>query len=584
MAPKIDLRPKKSEVYRRHIVVGRGDTASLAGAVHALRRESTGRIEGRVTHEARPVPGAEVHVTALTEGALVGIARADREGWFALDLRPGRYQAFALAPGRERVAAAGETGPVEVIAGETRSQNFNLGAEATIRWRLQGHDGKAPPVKVTVAGVEGTKDPHFGPVFRSSGARNVTLSPRGVGSVPVGAGRYRVVVSRGPEYELVEAQVELGSGDSTEIKGVMVRSVDTRGFIAADLHQHAAPSFDSGVSLEDRVLSNGAEGVEVLVATDHNVLTDYRPALAASGLGRDVVTIVGTEATTHSVGHFNAFPLELDRAQSRGGMKDPEGWSPREILDFMRALAPKGTVPFVQSNHPRAGRIGYFDLMGFDPRSGAATDPRFVTDLDGLEVVAFGFRDETTRVLADWFALLRAGHRITATGNSDSHVIYGREVGWPRTYVCVEDDTPPRLDVNAFVAALRAGCATVSGGPFVTIQSGSTRMGGVAAAQRGRAQIQVRVQAPAWIDTQRLTLFVDGEPKETIALPQSPVLRFDRPLEASCARDCFLTVLVEGDEPLQPVLPGEEGRVPTPVALTNPIFFDVDGDGRFGAD
>lgn len=583
MAPKIDLRPKKTEVYRRYIVVGKGDTASLAGAVHRLRKERTGRIEGRVTHEGRPVPVAEVHVVTEAEQALVGVARTDQDGWYALELLGGTYRAFALAPGRERTAAAGQNEPVRVVEGETRSQNFNLGPEALIRWRIQGHDGKAPPVKLTVSGIEGTKDPLFGPVFRASGARNVILSPRGVGSVPVGAGRYRVVVSRGPEYELVEADVSAGPGESAEVKGTLARSVDTHGFIAADLHQHAAPSFDSGVSLEDRVLSNGAEGVEVLVATDHNVLTDYRPALAASGLGRDVFTIVGTEATTHSVGHFNAFPLELDRSQSRGGMQDPEGWSPREVIDFMRKLAPEGTEPFIQSNHPRAGRIGYFDLMGFDAKTARAKDDRFTADLDGLEVVAFGFRDETRKVLADWFSLLRAGNRITATGNSDTHVIYGREVGWPRTYVCLDDDTPPRLDVAAFVRALKAGCATVSGGPFVTIASGETKMGGLAPAPRGRVKVEARVLAPNWIDTQRLVLFVNGEAKETVPLPRSPVLRLARSFELICDADCFVTVLVEGDEPLSPVLPGEEGRVPTPVALTNPIYFDVDGDGRFRA-
>lgn len=581
MGPKIDLLPKKTASYRRYIVVGNGDTASLAGPVHRLRQEATGRIEGRVTHDGKPLLGSEVHVLADSETALVGIARTDAEGWYSLELRPGVYRAFALAPGRERVAATGQTGTVHVKEAGTHSQNFNLGPEAVIRWRVQGHDGKAPPVKITVSGVEGTKEPLFGPVFRASGARNVVLSPRGVGSVPVGAGRYQVVVSRGPEYELIEQRVEVGAGQSAEITGVLARSVDTRGFIAADMHQHAAPSFDSGVSLEDRVLSNGAEGVEVLVATDHNVLTDYRPALAASGLGRDVFTIIGTEATTHSVGHFNAFPLEMDHTKSRGGMQDPEGWSPEQIFAFVRGLAPKGTVPFVQSNHPRAGRIGYFDLMGFNPASGTAKDPRFSADIDGLEVVAFGFRDETKEVLEDWFALLRAGRRITATGNSDSHVIYGRETGWPRTYVCVEDDTPPRLDVQDFVSALRSGCATISGGPFVTLRSGETRMGSLAEAPKGKAKIEVRVLAPSWIDTTRLTLFVDGHPKETVALPREPVLRLERSFEASCSADCFITVLVEGDEPLSIVLPGEDGRVSTPVALTNPIYFDVDGDGQF---
>ncbi len=60
--------------------------------------------------------------------------------------------------------------------------------------------------------------------------------------------------------------------------------VDTRGWISADLHVHAVPSLDAPTPLVERVRSLAAAGVEVAVATDHNVVTDYAPAIRERGL------------------------------------------------------------------------------------------------------------------------------------------------------------------------------------------------------------------------------------------------------------------------------------------------------------
>lgn len=574
-----DLVPGKPVVYVRHAVVGRGDTASMQRAIARLRGDQIGRITGTVRHEGTPARDAVVQVMD-PKGKLVGLAKVDEAGWYAIDLMPGEYRTEAAAPGR-KPARPGRGDPIRLEAGATESLNFNLGPEAAIAWRIEGDDGRAPPIKVTFTGTAGTPDPYFGPLFRGSGSRNIVLSARGVGAAPVGVGRFRVIISRGPEYELIEQEVEVTEGARPEIRGKLVRSVDTRGFIAADMHQHAVPSFDSGVSLEDRALSNAAEGVEVLVSTEHNAAVDYRPVIAAEGLGRTLATIIGTEATTHSVGHFNVFPLHIRRDDPRGGMSDPEGWTPLEIVQRTRALGDPGLLPFVQVNHPRAGSIGYFDLMKLDPARGTAADPRFITDFDGVEVLSFGYREETDAVLEDWFSLLRRGHRITATGNSDSHTIYGREVGWARTLVCVDDDDPPRLDTEAFIAALRRGCATLSAGPFITIRSGEARMGDLLAAPGGQLELEVVVRAPSWIPTDRLRILVDGKPVREIPLSGTAPERHHQKHAVSCAKDCFVLAIVDSDADLFPILPRYGDRKPSPLAITNPIFVDVDRDGRY---
>lgn len=572
------LAPGKPVSYVRHFVVGRGDTASLAGAIASLRREPTGRLTGRVQAEGGSLEGAVVHVMDRA-GKLVGLAKVDPSGWYSIELPPGDYTLEAVAPGREPARPAGGEAVTLAEAGAA-SVSFTMGPQAAIRWRIEGDDARAQPLKITVLGVDPTPTPMFGPIFRASGSRNVILSPRGYGVAPVGVGRYRVLVSRGPEYELIDQTIDVGQGAQPEIQARLLRSVDTRGFIAADLHQHAVPSFDSGVSLADRALSNAAEGLEVLVSTDHNVLTDFRPVIASAGLGRSLASVIGTEATTHSVGHFNAFPLQIDRADARGGMVDPEGWTPRQIFDSLRKLAVPGVEPFIQVNHPRAGDIGYFDLMHLPP-SDRPVDARFAPDFDGLEVLSFGFRKETEAVFNDWIDLLRQGARITATGNSDSHTIYGREVGWPRTMVCADDDSPTHFDSVAFTRALVAGCATVSAGPFLVIKSGDVRMGELARANRGRFDVEVILRAPTWVPVDRLRVYVDGVTTHDLPITGSEVARYRRTLSLSCSRDCFVIARADSERPLPEVVPSFDGRDPFSMAITNPIYVDADGDGRY---
>jgi len=96
----------------------------------------------------------------------------------------------------------------------------------------------------------------------------------------------------------------------------------------------------------------------------------------------------------------------------------------------------------IQINHPRAGRNGYFDLLGFDPAKGEGSAPGYDARFDALEVWNGRNVDARGKVLADFFALLRTHHPVTATADTDTHGIVGQEAGYPRTWVRVHDDGP----------------------------------------------------------------------------------------------------------------------------------------------
>jgi hypothetical protein len=48
-----------------------------------------------------------------------------------------------------------------------------------------------------------------------------------------------------------------------------------------------------------------------------------------------------------------------------------------------------------------------------------------------------------------------------------------------------------------------------------------------------------------------------------------------------CDADCFVVAWVDSNETLEPVIARRQHIYPLPVAVTNPIYVDVDGDGRF---
>ncbi|WP_129349330.1 CehA/McbA family metallohydrolase [Sorangium cellulosum] len=536
-------------------------------------------------------------------GAHAETARCDPAG------RPGRifaHFAAAQAPGlgdrREielphgcfhvRLGAPGFVpGPwtrADTLAAQPREAI--LPTAGRLRFRVT-EAGRPVPARVLVRGLGGTPDPHWGDDAAGGLALNVAHADRGEGDVPLPPGRYRVSVGRGFEYTVHEQEITVAAGQTAEVRAAIARVVDTAGWIAADLHLHAEPSPDAPTRLAERVRSLVAAGVEVAVATDHNAVTDYGPAIRELGLGAAIAGMVGDEVTTRDPywGHFNVFPL---------APKDPPlahaGVLPAEIFAEARRRKPYGERTLIQVNHPRMGDIGYFDLLRLD----AADVPGWlrrapIADMsfDALEVFNGDHYDQLHRVEAvmrDWFALLNAGFRVVATGNSDSHRVAFQEPGTPRNLVQVPADAPGRLDERAFVEAVRAGKVVVSSGPFVRLTVAGKGIG--ESVPEGDAEIEIRVDAPPWVDVDRVELVRRGDvifraavrPPEpaTAAAAGAGATRPPRPAGAPRAtrvtertrqtlrKGDWVIAIARGSRPMDHLhRPGA-----LPFAFTNPVF------------
>jgi hypothetical protein len=391
-------------------------------------------------------------------------------------------------------------------------------------------------------------------------------------------GSYRVVASHGPEYTVDEARVDVAPDATAHARFELVRAVDAFGWRCLDPHQHAAPSSDSAVSLADRAASDLAEGLDVLVATDHNAIArDWTSALAGLHAARPLTVILGDEVSMARVGHFSVIPFRADPTDVRGGAPDVRHRSPRELL---RAIEAPDRVVIL--DHPRgAGRAGVADSVNFDD---PARLPSEVSGgFDAIEIFSGKDPSRVEPALRDWLALLDRGQTYTAVGGSDSHLIAGQEVGYPRTCVPVTG----ALTADAFVDAVkRRREAVVTNGPFVRVSVAGKGMGQLAPAPKGRARLDVEVQAAPWIDVRRLEIFVNGSRRgKPVAIPPSadPV-RFKGGIDLRVERDAYVVVVVRGDAPLGVVVPPDEGQSPpTPLAITNPIYLDRDGDGRYVA-
>src|SRR5262249_15864596 len=201
-------------------------------------------------------------------------------------------------------------------------------------------------------GVVGVEEPG------GTAASNRVFSAVGTGALRVPVGTYDIYVSRGPEWELYVARGVKVEPGGAEVRAQIRHVVDTRGWLSADFHVHAAPSPDSRVPMIDRVHEFVSEGIDMIVSTDPNVVSDYPPISQELRLGKYLASGGGGEITTATWGPFGAFPLPQSLERSGHGAIHAGARTADEIFRSVREVAPDAIV---NVHHPRLEKaIGYF--------------------------------------------------------------------------------------------------------------------------------------------------------------------------------------------------------------------------------
>jgi hypothetical protein len=562
-----DLAPGEKLVHRRRFIVVPGGVSQAAEVAWSVAGRRIGHIAGRLD----PVPRWATLEALDAQGRSMLLVEARHDGRFSLALPAGDYRLVLRAPGGT------DTEPVHVLAGAPPAEPRMIVPKArTLTYRVTDTQNAPLPARIVVRGLPPTSDPSFGPPQLASGAGMVAYTPDGRGELELPPGRYRVLFTHGIEYSLAESKIDVTELSGATLRATLRHEVETPRWLPSDFHVHAAPSADSDVPLHDRVIALMAEGIEFAVATDHNHVTDYGPAVTALHARPHFGFTEGVEITTASWGHFNAFPYPLG---------DPPPYAditPDHIFQSVRTRAPRAII---QVNHPRLDRdIAYFTLGKLDPTNGKAGRAGFSFDFDSIEIFN-GFARSRLQVvehnLRDWYALMNLGLVYTGVGNSDSHKLVYQWAGYPRTYVELDDDRPADVTPGAVADALRAHRAMVTTGPFVELRVQGAGPGSQVEASDGKVRVGLRVRAASWIDVSRAGIIVNGEHAADVPLAKGGgVTRIDWSGELSLPRDAFVLAVVRGDRPMDEVLPGMRRL---PFAFTNPVFVDVDGDGVFTA-
>jgi hypothetical protein len=508
--------------------------------------------------------------------------------------------ALALFAGLRHGASAGAGAGARPPGAPVAPAAGHLSPEGELAFDVREAPSGGPiPCKLTLIGAEGTPTPQFTRVDigRPEGetaiaAFNRIMSLSGVGAAHVPVGTYDVTVSRGPEWDIQTRRVKIGPKGATASLSVrLAHVVPTPGWLSGDFHVHAARSPDSRVPMPDRIYEFVADDVQLIVSTDHNVVADYEPYIRELGAGRFITSAIGDELTTNGWGHFGAFPLPIELERAGQGAVLVHGRRPDDFFRDVRGNAP-GAV--INVHHPRIdSEIGYFDIGAFDARSDKAGRPGFSFDFDAVEVMN-GYQDpvrrSVDRVVDDWFSLLNHEHLVTATGNSDTHHLTFNIGGYPRNYIHILDDRPEAVTPRQIAEAIKGHHAFFTTGPIVTLTVNGGIVGNLVPARGGKAEAEIVVRAAPWISVERVTLYVNGREVKRwpIVTPPGgggprPVERFHEKFEVQTPTDGYVVVRVDGDKPLTPVVGDGKTFTAYPFALTNPVFLDVDGDGKYHA-
>jgi len=410
---------------------------------------------------------------------------------------------------------------------------------------------------------------------------------RGDADLRVPVGTYDVWISHGPEWDTTRERVTIQAGAETEIHTKLHHVIDTPGWISADLHVHSAASLDSRVPMRDRVFQFVADGVDLIVSTDHNVIADYAPVIAELGVADLLASATGDEITTKQWGHFGAFPLPSDEAELGHGAIETGKHTAAQIFADVRAKAPGALI---NVHHPRLvhGSMGYFVLSDLDIATGRTKTPGFSFDFDAIEVLN-GYQDSdrktVAKVIGDWIGFLDSGKHVSCTGNSDSHHMTFNLGGYPRNYVAVRDVAIDKLDPAVVAAQVKAGHSFFTTGPIVDATINGKTYGEVASIAPGKPSkldLHVTVRAANWISVSKLTVIGPGNAVlATRAIASSTRnVRFDETIELDVNRDGYAILRVDGDRPMAPNVGDSGSFLVYPMAVTNPIWIDRDGDGK----
>lgn len=587
--PEVTIRAGDFLVLRRTLIPG-----SHLFDVFASAFAQVGQLTSPVRIEVRdgngPIDGALV--SARRGEQFAGRGRTNPRGVVDTRLPPGEYHLEADADGRPKQQLRFN---VTDGANDVRIKFDALPA------KIVGAvtDGEANPIACKVAFFgRNVPNPNFGPDSAVHGVRNLWYAADGKFEVKVLPGEYQVLMSHGPEYDAVSQIVKVESGKTTRIVEQLPRTVDTRGWISAELHSHSSPSGDNNASQRGRVLNLLAEHLEFIPCTEHQRISTYLDHLKHFEATERVLTCPGMELTGSPlpINHQNAFPLAHKPRTQDGGAPVTDV---NPVVQIARlAMWDDESDKVVQINHPNIPQlVGDANLDG-RPDEGFR---KMLHYADVIEVHPLGTifdvpppepqpADEPGSRVQNWLRLLNLGQRIPGVVNTDAHWNFHGS-GWLRNYVRCTTDDPAAADLDEVCKAIERGQIVMTNGPFLEVEAtagGRTAgPGDDLAAEGDVCTLAVRVECANWLDVNRVQIFINGHADKSLNFTRRThremfgdgTIKFNQTLKAPLTVDAHIVVAAAGEGLQLGRVYGEAKGRALPIAVSNPIFVDFDGGG-----
>lgn len=542
----------------------------------------------------RPVPDARFELTDADGQSATAIA--DNRGEITLPMTPGEYSLDVLTQGV--TVEEGRSLVVHDAVEQAEAIVLSEYTPGTVAAKVTDERGRPIPCKVEFIPADGTPRPDFGPESAEHAVRNLRYAPRGTFSQDLHPGDYEVIVSHGPEFDAIFTELTVTPGETAELTGTLVRSVETTGWVSSDFHSHSTPSGDNTSSQLGRVLNLVCEHIEFAPCTEHNRVSTYDAHIRSQKIGEFIASCSGMELTGSPLplNHQNAFPMHHHPHTQDGGGPVTDG-DPSTQIERL-ALWDDRSEKLIQQNHPDLGWLVY------DKDGDGHHDEGFTRSFGFIDVIEIHPVEAALQLgpqlsgshrnhrIFNWLQMQNQGMRIPGVVNTDAHYNYHGS-GWLRNWIKSNTDDPARIDTMEMVRASEAGNLVMSNGPFLEVyaseagSSESVTAGDDLVARSGKVSLHVRVQCPNWHDINLVSVLVNGRPADGLQFRREThgemfgdgVVKFDQSLTVPLEEDAHI-VVITGGEGLQlgPVVGPARSKTP-PAALANPIYVDVDGGG-----
>jgi hypothetical protein len=320
--------------------------------------------------------------------------------------------------------------------------------------------------------------------------------------------------------------------------------------------------------------------------------------------------VVGARSSALGDGFITALFTPAPTTDRNGGARPSKGWT---LADFITQA--EGVYTIV--HEPRSA-TGLFTVRGFDravplgtgvnawwTQTGISSLGKHNGDFDALELLRAEGCDpldptawyaQFTSTRDDWFAILNQQTPTAFTkglGLSAARFSLDTPVGLARTYLKIGASTSLSQDnLVPLLSALRVGAAVASTGPMLDVSVGSVGPGGLVPAIAGTSvELSISLYAPDWVPVDEVRVVVNG------AAPiQVPLASFQASATDARLRTTTVTVTMPSGKDAWMVVEAGVSRAQAgpykagtpwnkimkgiyPIAVTNPIFVDVNGGG-----